>query len=86
MNVAVLDLAEAEAEAADVNVGEDEQGCGVELDALLQHGILFSAPQCSSKGRLGGGCSGGGGMYMGGWLKYDLSKLEKDALCGVSIC
>ena len=36
MNVAVLDLAEAEAEAADVNVGEDEQGCRIELNAFLQ--------------------------------------------------
>ena len=55
---------------------------GAALSSILSCRFLFSA----SKERLGGGRSGGGGIYMGGWLKYNSSKLGKDALCGVSTC
>lgn len=81
MNVIIVDLVWRDV----TGLGEDEQGCGVELDTLLQASCSLH-PQYSSKERLGGGCSGGGGTYMGCWLKYDSSKLEKDVLCGVSIC
>jgi hypothetical protein len=92
MNVAVLDLAEAEAEAAYVNViavdlvsrnvavlGEDEQGCGVELDALFQASCsLHRSVHPKEDSEVGvvelAECS------MGGWLKHDSSKLEKHAL------
>lgn len=57
-----VDLAEAEAEVADVNVGEDEQGCGVELDALLQASCSLHCSvhpkECSEVGVVGvAGCT-----------------------------